>query len=477
MKYRTSIFRPLALTFLMAVPFGFGVGFLAVGIYEGWREFKDEVLEIEGWAVYENHSLGFLADGTPVVRDNKSIAGGQWQDQHSRLDGTPIALDERDEILHPQRLRRGGNRRRHPFDREPFADLLSHRNRWWGFRDPEKNSIQWTWEPVRNSSTDRILVARYQSGDAAVWFATPDGFLPGTPKVPDGVSGFDRPENWIQDEEMVGFLTEGKLTAINLADRTVSTITDVDVSRQAWAMFKQNEESGWHFVIQTSNALTVYSDQGKLLLSHTTEDSAGGLPSFYTPTGGGFIVTHVESRDEERLPGLGRRYRADVVATWLDDSGAVTRTLNFRNEYRHEPKKSSSVFVSSVDWFMESIGPGLVAPELAVMCGSIFVLVPWVSSSMSPERSASEAIEEVLAEIPYAIPVSAIVGLICAIFCWRRQVRYQADWTKTWVVFVFLFGLPAWIAWRVHRRWPPLEIATVSETGFVAPEPNGLEIR
>ena len=483
MNHRTSIFRPLALTFLMALPFGFGVGFLAVGVYEGWLEFKREVLETDSWATYHNHSLGFLTDGTPVVRDHKTVGRGQWQDQYKHLDGKPITQDEREEILHPQYLRMDDSRRRHPFDKNPFENLLSDRNRWWGFRDPEKRSIEWTWEPVEKSRTDRVLVARYQASDAAVWFVTPDGFVPGTQQLPESAQGFELPKDWRQEHEMVAFLSAGKLTAINLVDQTVATITNVDVSRQAWSMFRQNDETGWRFAVQTPDMFRIYSACGEQVFALSTDSREFGQHTFYAPTDGSFIVTYVKSRDIEHIRGgeygLGRygHSRIRVAATWMDKAGDVTRTLDFQHEIHSEPVHSSSPVVNSIDWFMESIGPGLVAPEPAVICGAVYVLIPWISSTMFPERPVSEAIDEVLRQIPYAIPVSAVVALFCAIACWRRQQKYQADWTKTWVTFVFLFGLPAWIAWRVHRRWPPIELATISEADFIGPVLNGLEIR
>lgn len=477
MNDRTSICRPLMLAFLIALPFGFVVGFLAMGVYEGWREYKREVLELDTWAKYQHRALGFLADGTPVVRDNRSVARGQSYDQYARLDGTPIESHERDDILHPQRLRYAQSRRRHPFDKAPFEDLLLRRNRWQGFRDPANRAIQWTWESANGSNSERILIARYRHDASVVWLVTPDGFLPGSTPRSDGVKGFDHPEHWLQYEEMVSFLSDGKLMAVDLADQTVSTITSLDAARQSWMMFKQNDETGWRFVVQSSDVLTVYTEQGNELFAYPFDMPGDRRPNFYTPTIGGFIVTRVESYNQESLSGGARLYQTDQVATWLSDTGEVTRTMKFQDEYRSEVAESSSAVVDSIDWFMESIGPGLVAPEPAVICGAFFVVVPWVSQSMDPQKSASEVIADVLEELPYAIPVSAIVAICCAVACWRRQTRYQADWTRTWTVFVLLFGLPAWIAWRVHRRWPPLEIAAIPDGEFVEPELNGLEIR
>ena len=49
--------------------------------------------------------------------------------------------------------------------------------------------------------------------------------------------------------------------------------------------------------------------------------------------------------------------------------------------------------------------------------------------------------------------LSALFAWICA----RRQAKYAQPWTKTWVVFVFLLGLPGLLGYLWHRRWPVLE--------------------
>ena len=277
---------------------------------------------------------------------------------------------------------------------------------------------------------------------------------------------------------MVAFRSAGKLIALNLSKRTVTTIADIDPNRHAWSLFRQNEEIGWRFAIRSSHSMRIYSDHGEKLLDFAARATAEfDTPNLYSLTDGKFVITKSEDLNKEQLPNGGRLTRFTTVATWLDETGKVTRTLKFQNEYRLEDVRSSSCIVDSVDQFMEKVGPGLVVPAPAVMCGGIFVLAPWVSSEIGREQSYEEVVKEAVDRIPYGMPVSAVVGLICAIACWRRQRKYQADGTKTWVVFVFLFGLPAWIAWRVHRRWPPLELAAVSESDFLGPELNGLEIR
>ena len=475
MKNRTSIFRPVALTFLMALPFGFGVGFLAAGVHEGWQEYKRDLLGVNSWGNYHQHSLVFLSDGTPVALDHKTAGNRHWDDTYSLMDGTPLTHEERQDVMHQQYLRPYENHRRHPFDREPFDGLLSNSNRRRAFQDPENRAIHWTWDVVRNVPTGRVLVGRYGSlNGSPISFITPEGFVP---ELSESSEGFLSLDDIRHDDEMVAFRSDGKLIAINLAEKTITTIAEVAPHRSAWSMFRQNDETGWRFAIRSRTALQIYSSGGEKLFEVPAASTASGSKELYTPTDGRFIITEIESHNKAELPGGGTTSRTTKAVSWLDETGKVTRTMKFDYEYRRERPPSQNPFVNAIDQFMDLAGPGLMAPEPAVMCGAVFVMAPWISSHMFPERPASEAIQEILDEIPYGIPVSALVALCCAIACWRRQTRYGAEWTKTWVVFVFLFGLPAWIAWRVHRRWPPLDLAGIPKADFIDPELNGLEIR
>jgi hypothetical protein len=42
----------------------------------------------------------------------------------------------------------------------------------------------------------------------------------------------------------------------------------------------------------------------------------------------------------------------------------------------------------------------------------------------------------------------------CAVSCYRRQRKYAMPCTGVWVAFVFLTGLPGYIGYLAHRRWP-----------------------
>ncbi len=52
--------------------------------------------------------------------------------------------------------------------------------------------------------------------------------------------------------------------------------------------------------------------------------------------------------------------------------------------------------------------------------------------------------------------VQFVLSAVLAWLCWRRQRLYTQTGTWAWMTFVFLFGLPGWLGYLWHRRWPAL---------------------
>ncbi len=65
----------------------------------------------------------------------------------------------------------------------------------------------------------------------------------------------------------------------------------------------------------------------------------------------------------------------------------------------------------------------------------------------------------------------SLLGVVLASACYRRQRRYGQRCTWLWVCFVLLFGLPGWVGYRFHRRWPPLR--PCPSCGRLAPRDRG----
>lgn len=474
MKKRTPIFRPIVLTFLMAIPFGIGVGFLGAGIYEGWQEYKREVLGIRNGTNWANHTLEFLSDGTPIFSDRRT-SFRQTVEVLTHLDGSSLSEDEEQSRLHSHRVAfdASNHRRRMPFSRAPFEELLSRRDGRWATQDPLNNSMTWRWEFNSDSDDRSLLVARLRHNEMMAEYVSPDGF---SLNRPDTGKGFPNAEDSRANGGLLAFRSAGKLIAVDLVRKTVRTITEVDRIKDAWAFFRSSEQADWRFVVRNSTTFKVFSHRGEQLSEFPAHSSDLGVPNLYTPVDGTFILTKRGEKTVEQMPEGSCRNTYLITATWLNQTGQETRTQEFQEVFSRKDSKPSSLVVASVDNFLKKAEAGLALPEPAVLGGGTFFIVPWITSYQTPRVSRNEVVKDLVERMPYAIPVAIIAGLLSTIACWRRQVRYQADWTKTWVVFVFLFGLPALIAWRVHRRWPPLEIAIVSESDFVGPELNGLEI-
>ncbi len=88
------------------------------------------------------------------------------------------------------------------------------------------------------------------------------------------------------------------------------------------------------------------------------------------------------------------------------------------------------------------------------------------------------------------IAVTVILSLPFAALAYLRQQALRLGWPLPWALFVLLFGPFGWVAYRVHRRWPPvskceqcgssvpqhLADCLVCGEGFLPPAPNGTEV-
>jgi hypothetical protein len=90
---------------------------------------------------------------------------------------------------------------------------------------------------------------------------------------------------------------------------------------------------------------------------------------------------------------------------------------------------------------------------------------------------------------PSLAVLCAISGVLACLAARRQRVYGQRD-VSSWAVFVLVFGLPGFVAYRVHRRWPvraacpwcnrlaPRDRETCVHCGkeFPRPEPKGSEV-
>ncbi|NLS95370.1 MAG: hypothetical protein GXX96_24780 [Planctomycetaceae bacterium] len=128
--------------------------------------------------------------------------------------------------------------------------------------------------------------------------------------------------------------------------------------------------------------------------------------------------------------------------------------------------------------------PGIMAPAL------VFGFGPLAEKSRHPEWSYGEAFRDSLRQLVPVLVGLFLLGAALSWACIRRQRKYALPWTKTWAAFVFFFGVPGYLAYLCHRRWPvraecpachtpspqDREACIQCDSSFPAPAPKGIEI-
>lgn len=172
----------------------------------------------------------------------------------------------------------------------------------------------------------------------------------------------------------------------------------------------------------------------------------------------------------------GEKYRF----VWLNNQGDIQReelcrlpSYSFMNNAKVEP------------WIA-----GAMIPVPILYTPGVLTILPSRYVESGEAADPSGAVGTVLADLwPLLLLINAS-GVVLAWLCYRRQKRYAQPWTWVWVGFVLLFGLPAFVGYLFHRRWPaeaacPACEATVPRDReacfacgeeFPTPAPTGVEI-
>jgi len=159
---------------------------------------------------------------------------------------------------------------------------------------------------------------------------------------------------------------------------------------------------------------------------------------------------------------------------WIDASGKILR--------REEVTLAQSGVIRPSIIVNREITVAIPAPIAAAVVGSIANINWRVDFHRAGTRYLSDSWQLLL--------VLCAVSAVLAWFCYRRQRRMALPWTWVWVGFVFVFGVPGFLGYRFHRRWPVLDNCHIcghavphdrekcSSCGseFPTPAPKGIEV-
>lgn len=443
---------------------------LLYGIAAGWlNEVREEVLAGNiGTSWYE--SLGVDAEGNPLIGE---MMRNRWE--YRTLDGESTT---REIAIHAAALRARDDDQDNGFAAGwegrvvPFADGANPPNYWYFIA-------------TDNSRHGRGHFIGYNSADHSMTgYITSKGFSTSPPSKDDEfvVNGGNvqlvgelfrvwgegehseggytpgkpsRNINALAYPPWIAFLkTGGKFLRIDLAERRFAEALEVDdiISAGQVMSRRTNVPEGmaswsqmWRmsYVIRCPDRLFLIDPSDGKTVDYKLPAEIGDEDfSFYALPDGDALVdivhTNLKSTSDSH----------DLV--WFNRDGEVTQ----RRAVAVKARKR-------VQSWQEASFVGVVAVPAPVVVG----LFPFLMGALPKDESVRELIAEGLPALLSLLIFSA--GLAFATNRWQR--RYRLPRSYGWMAFVFLLGLPGFVGYLLHRRWPVRKLAP-------PPVPTGLEV-
>jgi hypothetical protein len=177
----------------------------------------------------------------------------------------------------------------------------------------------------------------------------------------------------------------------------------------------------------------------------------------------------------------GDNSREGYTFFWLDADGQVVQ-----NEHVDFPRHEEDM-----DMEIEMVRTSCAAfPVPAVIIPLMIFVFPQEYMNQSQSKSWQESFGMMLTILwPLLLGMIVLSGGL-SWRCVKHQRKYHQKYVWSWAVFVFLFGLPAYMGYRLHRRWPVLdpcptcganvprdrEKCSACDAAFPEPELKGTEV-
>ncbi len=471
MKRKYSLFHSLVLTLLMTLPLIIGIAALVGFTGESWKEYKRyrRSVEPQGWSAYTQ--LVVLRDGSPAIEEQIRFEN-RYQNKLTTLDGVELPRDK--ERLYGINLQSdvGQRSRRYRLQNRLFAptealkpDPTPH------FYDPNRPGHVWLFrESDRNAGKYYLINADRDLQQIELYFdrnGTRDD-------EPGAETCFSKPLGEIESDGVIVFQSGAEIVAIDLENESVKQISDDTALK--WGFRKGYREGDYRreIILVTNDEIRTVDFSGNEVNSYAIEGRRDG-EIFVTEDDRLLVKMYSEPVAETTADGH--------VNTWTESlyelqNDGQKRELAHNTRVKRLALKpmEKTAGMRAVDWFIRQTEYGILFPGPVVLLGIESTEAYLVSQYEGLHVKFVESWQRIQAGSPWAFPMSAFLGAIAAYFCYSRQRRYQARWTKTWTVFVFLFGPAGYLAWRWHREWPPPELVGVTREEFEGPVANGLEV-
>jgi hypothetical protein len=454
--------QSLCLGGILAVAAAVGCGFLAAVGFSFYFELRRELVEVQPPGFYEQIRL--LPDGTPVIDRQDWYSGAR-----TFLDGdrSPLEAEPDERFLESARLSsRESERRQFLFD-------LFHidRGRDEGVIRVGTARGRENWYFISGDApADRGYFVGYDAlSRRLVGYIGAIGFqeepLPAAdqfPIDPDGLSYGSR--NVLQNDGLVYLLSGSRLMSVDLAGREVRELTaEVESMGTGWivdavAPETQPAAATRPFVaVRTRTHVEAWDRNGRRFGRYVIRP---GFVSerhlwFYLTASGDALLSVPGEESVTREEHVERRVGFASI-------GPASEQATFE-VILHEPIPRGPYIVSE-ELELNAITAGVPAPLTAATFA--LGINPW-GRSIYTDQSFGEALSESAAS---TWPALVFVSLLAAGLTWlvhRRQQAHHLPTSLAWLAFVFVLGVPGWLGYRLHRRWPvSAQVPPPSRTGI-----------
>jgi hypothetical protein len=491
MSKPNTIGRPLCLAALLAVGFG-----LAWGFPVGWcLSFVQSALRADD--IYEQ--LEVWDNGTPVIASRRV---GAWQDVTYRtLEGEPITFEgDRPPTLH----------------RTGFATVPKRKRdfqRRWGSRispinDGNRPATYWYFLHDGKTDGSGYFVGYDSKAKQRVGTIGTDGFRPGLVPTaehfqihsdffPYGGGGFLPADYYYsggyEPRSRASFRGRGRIPGWVVHLNSAGRLIRVDLrQRKVEVLFDSPELISLAKLTRgTSHQPNDEADEREYLALRTTQEVA---------------VLDLQGNEEARYA-IPTDLREQTFALYeLDEEELLTETsdfirsdgvrkhhfrwMNHAGESLREEQVEVNGMIGRFDRRVESCIIATVIPSPIVSTLVTTLLKPAQYMGNRETNNYAEALSLSLSHTWPALLLTYLLGAAFSYATYRRQCRFGLPHTGWWTLFVFVLGLPGFMGYWLHRRWPPRlpcptcgahaprdrETCFACETEFPAPLPRGTEV-
>jgi hypothetical protein len=447
----------LILTFAASVGFVLGGG--------GILELCDSIMRTsEPARNHFNERLVLTESGTPIIQRN------QWQPfrnvERFDLERKPIERPVSEEAMQPADLPAQAQRKTHW--------LLPHTHWTWSRKRVQRLATAATagenWYVVFNGNRSQhfYLQGLRVDGGEIIGYIGRDGFQDTKPAEEnlflDGTLHLepmlDRTMS-IGKNSLVFLMDDRQLLAVDLANRTVEPLMAAPIlsmdalDKRTWGF--NTSDPGKIVAVRTRGRVHVLEWNGAILQAFLVpEELRDQSFEFFALDDEAIYFTRTT---EKKLDGKVERTRYQVIR--VTESGDITERTAVSLSHAMYPDAGLG------DEAAFRIVTAMV-PATLWSAGIAFGLLPEITATKD-DLSFWQALKQRAGDLWWVV---ALVAALCGWLAWltfRRQQQHGEPNGWFWAIFVFLFGLPGYIGYRLHRRWP-------HHKPLPAPEPTGLEV-